>query len=185
MRIRIAAVLVTSASITALSLAAGAPALAADPPVVVAGPVSSNGGISRATCPAGTTLVGGGYDARHDINGVNNVIDGLDLFAPDWQNANSWVAAMHTGQVRAVAMCAKGSGPAPRVVVGPAVKADYSKATCPAGTQLLAGGYTSTPATNGLGQYVDDVDTNSPNTDNSWLAKMAIGTAQALALCGS
>ncbi|MFI1377613.1 hypothetical protein ACH4UY_37180 [Streptomyces longwoodensis] len=182
MLIRVAAAFVAAA---ALCVAADAPVMAADPPVVVAGPVAPNGGISRATCPAGTTLVGGGYDARHDTNGLNNVIDGLDLFAPDWQNANSWVAAMHSGQVRAVAMCAKGSGPAPRVVAGPAVKADYSKATCPAGTQVLAGGYTSAPATNGLGQYVDDVDTNSPGTDNSWLAKMAIGTAQAFALCGS
>ncbi|MEU9593760.1 hypothetical protein AB0D84_29140 [Streptomyces sp. NPDC048193] len=175
-----------AAAIIVLSSAAGTPAVAAEAPVTVAGPISEPGGFSRATCPAGTQLVGGGYDARHTVNGVNNVTDGLVVFAPEPLKANTWTAQMLSGQVRAFAMCAKGSGPAPRVVLGPASeRGGYSKATCPEGTQLISGGYASTPATNGLGQYVDAVDTNTPTNDNSWLAKMTIGTAQAVALCGS
>ncbi|MFF8882078.1 hypothetical protein [Streptomyces flaveolus] len=183
---RSARTVAVAAAVIVLSSVASAPAQAADPPVTVAGPVSEPGGFSRATCPAGTQIVGGGYDARHVVNGANNVVDGLVVFAPDPQKANTWTAQMYSGQIRAFAMCAQGTAPAPRVVLGPASeKGGYSKATCPAGTQLVSGGYASTPATNGLGQYIDGVDANTPTNDNSWLAKMTIGIAQAVALCGS
>ena len=186
MRFRAYVALSAAAAVAALSIAAGAPAAAAEPPTVVYGNISAPGGFSSATCPAGTQLVGGGYDARHTVNGVNNVVDGLVVFAPDLQKPNTWNSQMYYGQVRSVAMCAKGDGPAPRAVAGPgSEKGGYSKVICPAGTQLVAGGYASTPSVNGLGAYVDAVDTNAPTADNGWTAKMTLGVAQAVALCSS
>lgn len=186
MRFRLCSTLATAVAVVALTTVSGAPASAAEQPIVVAGPIAENGEVSRATCPAGTQLVGGGYDARHSVNGLNNVTDGLVSFMPDPQKPNTWGARMLRGPVRSLAMCAKGDGPAPTVVAGPtAANGGTSKATCPEGTALVSGGYDSIPSVNGLGVYVDAVDTNAPTNDNSWVAKMTLGTARAFALCAS
>ncbi|MEV7601042.1 hypothetical protein AB0O91_27120 [Kitasatospora sp. NPDC089797] len=50
-------------------VAPAAPAFAAEAATVVTGPPSAPGGVSTATCPAGSHLTGGGYRLQPDAAG--------------------------------------------------------------------------------------------------------------------
>jgi hypothetical protein len=58
-------------------------------------------------------------------------------------------------------------------------------ATCPAGTRLAGGGYTSQPAVNGSDEPIDFVIANHPSADraNTWSAQLLKGRVRARALC--
>ncbi|WDN57502.1 hypothetical protein [Streptomyces clavuligerus] len=58
-------------------------------------------------------------------------------------------------------------------------------ATCPQGTQLVGGGYDSEPVHLGNGAVADAVNTNAPSASkpNSWVIKMDLGRAKAIAMC--
>ncbi|MEV7772513.1 hypothetical protein [Kitasatospora sp. NPDC086791] len=91
-------VLLTAA---ALGPATAAPAVAAESAVVVQGPVSAPGGLSRATCPSGTHLTGGGYRlpaGTHDTVSYNGP-------SPD---ATGWYAQADHTAVQAFAVCETG-----------------------------------------------------------------------------
>lgn len=75
------------------------------PPVVVAGPVSAPGGISRATCPAGTVLAGAGYVATPVQNGYSANVDSEILSAPSFAVPNSWTFRWLRGTVQARVFC--------------------------------------------------------------------------------
>ncbi|MFF7993659.1 hypothetical protein ACFZDG_28195 [Kitasatospora xanthocidica] len=82
----------------ALGLAAAAPAVAAETALVVQGEPSLPGGLSRATCPRGTHLTGGGYQlpaGTHDTVTYNG---------PS-ADANSWYAQADHTAVKAFAVC--------------------------------------------------------------------------------
>jgi hypothetical protein len=74
-------------------------------PVVVASEWGAQGSVARATCPAGTQLVGGGQDARLTTNVFDQVTDAVELNAPDPGTPNTWQVQLHSGQARAFAMC--------------------------------------------------------------------------------
>jgi hypothetical protein len=64
--------------------------------------------VARATCPAGTRLIGGGHDARLVTNPAlgEMVVDDIELNAPDASVANTWQTQAHRGPTRAFALCA-------------------------------------------------------------------------------
>ncbi|MEV6975583.1 hypothetical protein [Kitasatospora sp. NPDC093806] len=142
---------------------------------------------SKATCPGGTTLIGGGYDSIPVTNGYNQVQDAVDTNAPSQVEPNTWVIKMHLGKASAYALCSP-AGSEPPIVVASADwsgKTEVSKATCPEGTALSGGGYDSIPVTNGYNQVQDAVDKAAPSADepNTWVVKMHLGRASAYALC--
>ncbi|MGA5823828.1 hypothetical protein ACPC54_38995 [Kitasatospora sp. NPDC094028] len=80
-------------------LLAGAPAAtAAETAKVVSGPPSSPGGVSTATCPAGTHLTGGGYRLQPDAAGP------VRANGPT-ADATGWSAQAERGSVVAFAVC--------------------------------------------------------------------------------
>ncbi|MEN3586433.1 MULTISPECIES: hypothetical protein [unclassified Streptomyces] len=96
---------------------AGAPALADTTggdgaPVVVIGPLSEPGQPSYATCPDGTRLIGGGYEAvpvtvDDPQTSPPLIADMVDVNAPSYLQPNSWVTKMLNGQSRSYALCEK------------------------------------------------------------------------------
>ncbi|MEE1785855.1 hypothetical protein PUR71_23550 [Streptomyces sp. SP17BM10] len=86
-------------AVPVLGLAAAPSASAAESAKVVTGQVSTPGGRSVATCPAGTHLTGGGYrftPARND--------DAVVFNGPS-DDANGWAARAEYGTVVAFAVC--------------------------------------------------------------------------------
>ncbi|MEV0965380.1 hypothetical protein AB0J25_22835 [Streptomyces sp. NPDC049910] len=110
------AALVVGAIAVGLAGSPSAQALAATPapddraPVVVFGPLSEPAQPSYATCPKGTTLIGGGYEAlpvtlEDPHTSPPLVADMVDVNTPSFLRPNSWVAKMLRGQVHAYALC--------------------------------------------------------------------------------
>ncbi|MFD5465820.1 hypothetical protein ACFWIQ_23745 [Kitasatospora sp. NPDC127059] len=77
---------------------AGSAAAAAETAAVVSGPPSSPGGVSTATCPAGTHLTGGGYRLQPDA-------DGPVRASGPTADATGWSAQAAHGSVVAFAVC--------------------------------------------------------------------------------
>ncbi|MEU5818929.1 hypothetical protein ABZ791_35020 [Streptomyces huasconensis] len=179
--------------LSALAVAAGAlssassASAAAEPPVVVnAGTASPPGQVSRATCPEGTQLVGGGYRVFPVKNGLGEVADFIATNAPSATVPNTWEVRALFGRAGAYAMCSTSAAQAPTVVVSAWAGKDVTaKATCPAGTQLTGGGYDSRPAVNGMNDNKDEIVINAPaaQTPNTWMARMDKGEARAIAMC--
>ncbi|MFF7588055.1 hypothetical protein ACFZCK_11300 [Kitasatospora purpeofusca] len=73
---------------------------------VVAGPQSDPGKTSRATCPNGTHLIGGGYDWYPALNRGGGILDGEALIGngPS-QDGRAWVTQARLGQTKAWALC--------------------------------------------------------------------------------
>ncbi|MFI9361640.1 hypothetical protein ACIG5E_11325 [Kitasatospora sp. NPDC053057] len=80
------------------SAASAVPAFAAETAKVVTGPPSSPGGVSTATCPAGTHLTGGGYRLQPDAAGP------VRATGPT-ADATGWSAQAEHGSVVAFAVC--------------------------------------------------------------------------------
>ncbi|MGW2376584.1 hypothetical protein [Kitasatospora sp. NPDC001683] len=80
------------------SAAPAAPAFAAETAKVVTGPASSPGGVSTATCPAGTHLTGGGYRLQPDATGPVRASEPT-------ADATGWSAQAEHGSVVAFAVC--------------------------------------------------------------------------------
>ncbi|MGA4847254.1 hypothetical protein ACOBQB_13685 [Streptomyces sp. G5(2025)] len=170
----------------ALSSASSASA-AVEPPVVVnAGYASQSGQVSRASCPEGTQLVGGGYRVFPVKNGLGEVVDFIATNAPSTTVPNTWEVRELFGRAGAFAICSTSSAEAPVVVASAWVGKDATaKATCPEGTQLTGGGYDSRPAVNGMNNNMDEIIINAPagETPNTWMARMDKGEARAIAMC--
>ncbi|MGW3341170.1 hypothetical protein ACWDCL_27250 [Streptomyces sp. NPDC001009] len=157
-------------------------------PLVVTSGWSEPGKTAYATCPQGTTLVGGGYNSDPTHLGSGQVSDAVDFNAPSSASSrpNTWGVQMDKGQAEAYAMCSKDSDQAPVVVAS-----DWSKpaqavyATCPQGTSLIGGGYDSKPVHLGSGAVADAVNASVPSasTPNSWAIRMDKGVAKAYVMC--
>ncbi|MEU8762244.1 hypothetical protein [Streptomyces sp. NPDC048659] len=162
------------------------PASATVPAVVTSDGWSADKGLSRATCPEGTSLIGGGYDSLPYANGFGNPLDSLDAFAPAADQPNTWVARMHRGKVSAYALCSPSSAVAPTVVAsGWSAKKETAKATCPEGTVLAGSGYDSQPYANGFNEPLDFMDTFAPTRDepNTWSVRMHSGQSASYVMC--
>ncbi|MBV2155618.1 hypothetical protein [Kitasatospora sp. SUK 42] len=72
---------------------------------VVAGPVSQPGQPSRATCPSGTHLIGGGYHWQPVYTYGGSPADTVDTNTPSEADQKSWVAKAHNGTIQAYAIC--------------------------------------------------------------------------------
>jgi hypothetical protein len=155
-------------------------------PTVVASDWSAKGAVARATCPAGTQLVGGGQDARLETTLAGNVTDDVEANAPDPEYPNTWKVQLHYGQARAFAMCTA-DAPTPTVVASDwSLPGEVARVTCPAGTQLVGGGQDARLETNPFtGVLVDGVEANAPDPDypNSWKVQAHYGQARAFAMC--
>ncbi|MFH8382924.1 hypothetical protein ACH4E7_18530 [Kitasatospora sp. NPDC018058] len=88
----------TGVLLAAAVLAPAAPAFAAETAKVVTGPPSAPGGVSTATCPAGTHLTGGGYRLQPDA-------DGPVRASGPTADATGWSARAERGSVVAFAVC--------------------------------------------------------------------------------
>lgn len=182
--------LASAAAVTSVGSLLAAPGVgataAADAPVIVTSGWSGRAQTAYATCPAGTTLVGGGYDSKpvHLGNGAN--ADAVNANAPSASKPNTWAVRMDDGTANAYAMCSKDSHQAPVVVTsdwsGPA---ETVYATCPEGTTLTGGGYDSQPVHTGNGAIADAVNANAPSSwkANTWAVRMDGGRAKAYAMC--
>ncbi|MFJ4189847.1 hypothetical protein [Kitasatospora sp. NPDC089509] len=80
------------------AVAPAGPAFAAETAKVVTGEPSSPGGVSTATCPAGSHLTGGGYRLQPDAAGPVRV-NGPTA------DATGWSARAEQGSVVAYAVC--------------------------------------------------------------------------------
>ncbi|MEV8017444.1 hypothetical protein AB0O76_14085 [Streptomyces sp. NPDC086554] len=162
-------------------------AAAPEPPIVVSGELAKGGKLSRATCPKGTQLGGGGYSSSPVINGLGwPTFDFVIANAPSKSTPNSWSARMLKGTASAYALCYKSSSEPPVVVTGPVGKSGKpSYATCPEGTQLAGGGYYYNPVANGLDEIQDTEVANAPSksTPNTWAVQLLKGSSTAFALC--
>ncbi|WP_200263753.1 hypothetical protein [Streptomyces sp. HSG2] len=154
-------------------------------PRVVVGAAGAAGRTSKATCPTGTRVTGGGHYARtfpHDSSGP--IHDAVSANTPS-PAGDGWVARQLTGEARAVALCAP-DGQAPTVAVGAAGAAGRaSKATCPTGTRVAGGGhYSHSFPHRGGGPIHDYVRTSSPSgSGDGWIVRQLKGEVRALALC--
>ncbi|MFG3391757.1 hypothetical protein [Streptomyces parvus] len=168
---------------SALSAPQAAVVSAAVAPTLVTGP---EGRQSDAKCPAGTTVMGGGYQATRfaRANG-GSVYDYLIANGPVAED-NSWRARMlkDTSTVVAYALCAP-SEQGYRIAAG--VSGKQSDATCPAGTGVVGGGYGMQSFVRANGGTVYDYATaNGPVAEgNSWRARMLHdnGRITASAIC--
>ncbi|MET8630080.1 hypothetical protein ABZW30_41265 [Kitasatospora sp. NPDC004669] len=88
----------TGVLLAAAVLAPAVPAFAAETAKVVTGPPSAPGGVSTATCPAGTHLTGGGYRLQPDA-------DGPVRASGPTADATGWSAQAARGSVVAFAVC--------------------------------------------------------------------------------
>ncbi|MFY1678809.1 MULTISPECIES: hypothetical protein [unclassified Streptomyces] len=158
-------------------------AATATAPTLVTGP---EGRQSDATCPAGTTVMGGGYTATRfaRANG-GSVYDYVTANGPVAES-NSWRArVLRDGStVVAYAMCVPGEQ-GYRVVSGPSSR--QSDATCPTGTRVVGGGYGVQTFVHARGGTIYDyVSANGPVAEsNSWRARMHHddGKVIAIAVC--
>ncbi|MFE7591389.1 hypothetical protein ACFU6K_18485 [Kitasatospora sp. NPDC057512] len=82
----------------AVAASVAPPAAAAETALVVTGEPSAPGGVSTATCPAGTHLTGGGYRLQPDADGPVRA-DGPTA------DARGWSAQAERGSVVAYAVC--------------------------------------------------------------------------------
>ncbi|WP_432070988.1 hypothetical protein [Streptomyces sp. AA1529] len=170
----------------ALCAAVPAPAAAAsETPIVVTSGWSAKTGVARVTCPSGTGLVGGGYAVNPTENGFGQVTDFIQGNAPSVSHPNAWAVQSLRGQAKAYAMCVTGA-PTPTVVASK--WSDPGKvvaATCSGNQKMIGGGYWSQPATNGVGQNMDEITVNAPyeGYPNTWMAGMQSGLALAFAMC--
>ncbi|MEU7466919.1 hypothetical protein [Streptomyces griseofuscus] len=80
-------------------------AAAGDAPAVVVSDWSGRGEVAYASCPQGTSLVGGGYDSNPDHLGSGVIADAVNTNAPSASRPNTWAVRMDRGQVKAYAMC--------------------------------------------------------------------------------
>ncbi|MGA4539200.1 hypothetical protein ACPA54_04330 [Uniformispora flossi] len=178
----VSAVGLTAALCTAVPTPAAA---ASEAPIVVATGWSAPGEVATATCPTGTGLVGGGYQVNPYANGLGQVVDFIQGNTPSSTTPNSWSVKQLMGQSAAFAMCVEGA-PTPTVI-----HSDWSEngnavtATCPDGQNMIGGGYASIPVTNGVGQNMDEIQTNTPvvGHSNTWAAGMKYGRAMAFVMC--
>ncbi|MGW4641621.1 hypothetical protein ACWEN6_24075 [Sphaerisporangium sp. NPDC004334] len=155
------------------------------PPQVVLGPVSADGGYSMATCPGDTKVMGGGYVAHswHRANG-GDMYDAVISSAPT-NDGNGWVARLLKGKVQARALCVP-SSEAPQVVRGPVSEdGNASEAICPEGTQVVNGGYLANSFHYARGGTLYDmVIASAPMADGKgWTAQQFKGKTEARALC--
>ncbi|MEI5100948.1 hypothetical protein RB200_23410 [Streptomyces sp. PmtG] len=179
------------ASLVTVNPASAAPreaaAAAAEPPIVVTGDPASKGAVSRATCPEGTVLAGGGYASAPVVNGFGQpTFDFVTANAPSKSTPNSWSAKMLKGTITAYALCYTSTTEPPVVVAGPVGAAGKpSYATCPEGTQLAGGGYLYSPVANELGEIQDTEIANGPSksTPNTWVVRLLKGSSVAFAMC--
>ncbi|MGK4579925.1 hypothetical protein [Kitasatospora sp. HPMI-4] len=72
---------------------------------VVAGPLVGAGELSRATCPDGTNLIGGGYYWQPVYTYGGSPADTVDSNGPSVIDQKSWVARDHKGNIQAYAIC--------------------------------------------------------------------------------
>jgi hypothetical protein len=76
---------------------------------VVKGEWADGGKPSRATCPDGTHLIGGGYVWRPVYTHGGSPADTLDIISPSQADGKSWVTQSHTsgygGGSQAYAIC--------------------------------------------------------------------------------
>ncbi|QFZ18884.1 hypothetical protein [Saccharothrix syringae] len=154
-------------------------------PTIVASAWSNQAETAYARCPDGTGLVGGGQDARLVTSLAGNMTDAVEENAPDQYIPNTWKVNLAKGQARAFALCVAGA-PVPTVAVSPMGAArQLVKATCPAGTALIGGGFDTLLHKNGFDVVTDAVETSAPSPDepNTWMAKAYRDNAQAYAMC--
>ncbi|MEV4871838.1 hypothetical protein [Streptomyces syringium] len=141
----------------------------------VEGDTVGAGDYSRAVCPDGTQLVGGGYGAESKYTDGGAYADSVDLNAP--LNGGVWRAQSHKGWIKAYALCDSASAPTRVAMSGKAVKGgEMSFAKCPDGTNLVTGGYEMVPSYGAGGIPHDSVDMNAPapshgvDRSNTWAA---------------
>ncbi|MCX3059336.1 hypothetical protein [Streptomyces beihaiensis] len=154
-------------------------------PTIVESGWSERHEVATAKCPAGTGLVGGGFDSRNTRNGYQQNTDSVELNAPSEDTPNTWEVQLTNGQARAYAMCAPGA-PTPTIVASKwANSGGIARATCPEGTALIGGGADSKPSTNLYNNVTDAQQANAPDakTANTWKAEMMNGASKALAMC--
>jgi hypothetical protein len=109
----------------------------------VAGEVST----AAATCPAGTTMIGGGFSAPLSPGAAILVYDTYRSGPQSW--TASGILAGGTAAVKAFGYCRKTTKQISDVTATAVMPAGFREsattaATCPAGTQLVSGGFQST-----------------------------------------
>ena len=170
----------------ALCAAVPAPAAAAsETPIVVTSKPSEKAEWAHVTCPSGTGLVGGGYEVHPTVNGMGQVTDFIQANTPSDTEPNTWAVKSLRGPSMAYAMCVTGA-PTPTVVASKfSDPGEVVAATCSGNQKMIGGGYSSRPATNGVGQNMDEITVNapSPRRPNTWIAGMDSGLAMALVMC--
>ncbi|MDT0415410.1 hypothetical protein RM574_07890 [Streptomyces sp. DSM 41982] len=148
-----------------LTLAPQAGAAEAEEPVIVTSGRSGPAETVYATCPQGTSLVGGGYDSQPAHTGMGIVADAVNANAPAASKPNTWAVRMDDGAARAYARCGKDSDQGPTVVTsGWSGAAETVYATRPEGAALAGGAYDSKPAHTGFGIVADAVNANAPSS---------------------
>lgn len=154
-------------------------------PQIVASDWSERHGTASATCPAGTGLVGGGFDSRNSRNHLRQNSDSVEESAPSTTTPNTWLVQLTHGKAKSFAMCVPGA-PTPTIVASEWVdKGGVAYATCPEGTALIGGGADSKPSKDGFGVVTDAQQANAPDnkTANTWMAQMMNGSSKAYAMC--
>ncbi|WP_382466513.1 hypothetical protein ACFIN9_41045 [Streptomyces noursei] len=191
-----ATVVLSAAAAIAFSLAAHAgpaptartelAAEAATPtPKIVASGWAEDHKVASATCPAGTGLVGGGFDSHNTRNRADQNTDSVEESAPSATKSNTWLVQLSNGDAKSFAMCVPGA-PTPKTVASEWVAdGGWAYATCPKGTALIGGGTDSTPSKNGPGAVTDAQQVNAPSGKkaNTWMAQMMNGSSKAFAMC--
>ncbi|GAA4670832.1 hypothetical protein GCM10023347_25790 [Streptomyces chumphonensis] len=179
---------VAALALAATGLTGAAGTAAADTTVrTVMGPEMKAGETSYAQCPEGTQLIGGGYAANGAFANNGDLLDTVDVSAPSAYRQGAWAAQIHTGTIRAYALCDSASAPT-KAVAGPSVDSSQtSYAQCPENTSLISGGFVMSPSYSYGGAAYDMIEVNAPSQyrQNAWAAKAASGYAAAYALCRS
>ncbi|MEV5986349.1 hypothetical protein AB0L85_15190 [Streptomyces sp. NPDC052051] len=151
----------------------------------VVGPTSDSGQISVAYCPSGMKVLNGGYNSiTFSESYGGEPYDAVRMNAPT-MDGKGWFANLLTGKIQARAVCVP-DAEAPRVAVGPTSgEHSDSDARCPAGTNVIGGGFVAqTWRRNNLGESQDDVTANAPIADGKgWYARQFGAKVQARALC--
>ncbi|QKW54962.1 hypothetical protein HUT08_33425 [Streptomyces buecherae] len=146
---------------------------------------SGNHGVASATCPAGTGLVGGGFDSRNTRTPAGHNTDSVEENAPSDKKPNTWLVQLTNGKAKSFAMCVPGA-PVPTIVASDWVtKGGTAYATCPQGTALIGGGSDSRPFKTYVGAVIDAQQINAPDDKkaNTWMAQMMRGSSKAFAMC--
>jgi hypothetical protein len=82
-------------------------ASADDSTFAVQGDTAPGGGVSYATCPEGSHLIGGGYLADPVYTNGGSPADTLDANGPSVARQGAWAAKMRHGSATAYALCEK------------------------------------------------------------------------------